>query len=103
VFRPHEDHIFGKLKARSRWVNTADLEDPFQKEDWLDGEEEKGGPNGELHIQNHADAEAEAGWTANQVWGFALIDGVRYYTRRVVVKKGDEVLKVRLVYNYKGE
>jgi hypothetical protein len=42
------------------------------------------------------------GWTAEQVWGFEEIDGERFYTRRVVVRKGDEVERVRLVYDYKG-
>jgi len=45
----------------------------------------------------------EKGWDARQVWGFAIVDGQRYYTRRVVVTKGKEVLRVRLVYNWIGK
>jgi hypothetical protein len=45
---------------------------------------------------------AEKGWTGNQIWGFAIIDEKRYYTRRVVISKDKEVLKVRLVYNWSG-
>lgn len=96
--REHEDHIFGKLHGQTRFINTDDLEDPFLKEGWLEGDEEKGGPEGELHIQSHV--EAEAGWTADMIWGFAEIDGERRYTRRVVVTKGNQVLKVRLIYDY---
>ncbi|EDN10255.1 predicted protein [Histoplasma mississippiense (nom. inval.)] len=40
------------------------------------------------------------GWTAEQIWGFERIEGVRRYTRRVVVAKGGEVQKVRLVYTF---
>lgn len=68
----------------------------------MTGDEEKGGPNGELWVQSFAENQ-EKGWTGDQVWGFAIIDGVRYYTRRVVIKKGDKVLKVRLVYNWSGK
>ncbi|KIN07328.1 hypothetical protein OIDMADRAFT_185826 [Oidiodendron maius Zn] len=96
--REHEDHIFGKLHGQTRFINTDAIEDAYLKEGWLEGDEEKGGPEGELHIQSHV--EAVAGWTADMIWGFAEIDGERRYTRRVVVTKGDQVLKVRLIYDY---
>lgn len=75
------------------------MDDEFMKEGWLEGDEEKGGPEGETHVENFGDNE-ERGWTARQVWGFAMVDGERYYTRRIVTTKGDKVLKVRLVYNF---
>ena len=95
--REHEDHIFGKLKGQTRWCTLDMIDDSFLKEGWLESEEEAGGPNGEKHVQSYV--EADKGWTGNQIWGFAIIDGKRYYTRRVVIAKGKEVLKVRLVYN----
>jgi len=67
----------------------------------LEGEEEKAGPNGELFIESWVTNE-EKGWTGDQIWGFAIVDGKRYYTRRVVVTKGDTALKVRMVYDYRG-
>lgn len=69
---------------------------------WLDGSEEVSGPAGEKHIESYVVNE-EKGWIANQIWGFAIIDGTRYYVRRVLVKKGDTVLKARLVYNWSGK
>jgi len=44
------------------------------------------------------------GWTAEQIWGFEIINGKRYHTRRVIVKnaKGDKSERVRLVYDYQG-
>lgn len=99
VEREHEDHLFGKLKGKSRWITLEDVDEPFNKEGWLEGDEESSGPNGEKHIQSFVNNE-EKGWTANQTWGFAIIDGQRYYVRRVVVKKGDEALMARLVYNF---
>jgi hypothetical protein len=45
-------------------------------------------------------ANEEAGWTMEQIWGFEEIDGKRYHTRRSVVRKGSQVERGRLVYNY---
>lgn len=44
----------------------------------------------------------DAKWTAEMVWGFEEIDGKRYHTRRAVVRNGDKVERVRLVYDYLG-
>lgn len=67
---------------------------------WLD-------ENSARHVQSwvvNVDQTAAGGWTAEQVWGFEMVDQKRYYTRRVVVRKGDnKVERARLVYDYKGE
>jgi len=99
--RTHEDHIFGTIDGQSRWSTFQGIDDPYMKEGWLEFEEEKGGPNGEFHVENYA-VNKERGWDTRQIWGFAIIDGARYYTRRIVVTKEDVVLKVRLVYNFQG-
>jgi hypothetical protein len=104
--RAHEDHLFGALKARSRWTDVADdgvwgALDPFLVDGWLEGEGERGGPAGERHVQSWAVNE-ERGWTAEQIWGFAVVEGERYYVRRVVVTKDETVLKVRTVYDWQG-
>jgi len=88
------------MKGQTRWLTLDEVDDDFLKDGWLEGEEENGGPNGERHVQGYV--VAEKGWTGNQIWGFAIIDGERYYTRRVVIAKGEEVLKARLVYNWSG-
>jgi hypothetical protein len=102
--RSHSDHIFGNLSGKSRWVSidNPEIPDQFLKEGWLEGEEENGGPNGERHIESFVINE-ENGWTAEQIWGFAIVDGQRYYTRRVVVAKGEEKRMVRFVYNWEGK
>lgn len=53
------------------------------------------------HVQSWVVSQG-GGWTAEQIWGFEEIDGDRFYTRRVVVRKEDEVERVRLVYGYTG-
>ena len=56
---------------------------------------------GDEHVQSWAVSQG-GGWTAEQIWGFEELDSKRFYTRRVVVRNGDEVERARLVYDYKG-
>jgi len=105
VERSHTDHMFGTLVGQSAWLSlssplASDL-DEYLKDGWLmDGEES--GPEGERLILAVA-TNKERGWEAKQIWGFAIVDGKRFYTRRVVVTKGEETLKVRLVYDWQGK
>lgn len=93
--REHSDHIFGNVVGQSRFLppDSELIEDPWLKEDWL--------PEGEV-VESLA-INKEAGWTALQIWGFAEVDGQRYYTRRVRASKGDEVVRVRLYYDWLGK
>ncbi|ETS87239.1 hypothetical protein PFICI_01067 [Pestalotiopsis fici W106-1] len=105
--REHADWLFGKVKARSFFIKHEDLPGRIQAElggdeflagDWIVADEEKTGPDGALHLVNWV--EAEAGWTAAQVWGFQLIGGERRYARNIVIKKGDKKVELRLVYDF---
>lgn len=100
--RSHNDHLFGDLKGRSRWVtlDQSGIDDSFLKDGWLEGAEE--GEDGKRHIESWVINEGK-GWEAQQIWGFSVLDGKRYYVRRVVVTKGGEVLKARLVYDWQGK
>ncbi|CAG8951310.1 hypothetical protein HYFRA_00008060 [Hymenoscyphus fraxineus] len=105
TLRPHEDYVFGKIEGKARWVTLSDAGDDFQKQGFLETDEECGGPDGQRHVQAYANSNDNK-WDADQIWGFEMIDGARYYTRRVVVKKTDgsnKVLKIRLVYNWAGK
>ena len=44
----------------------------------------------------------ERGWTADQLWGFEEIDGARRYVRHALIKKGDKIKTMKLVYDYIG-
>lgn len=105
VERSHDDHIFGQLKGKSRWAATGSPEfdalDAFLTDGWLE-DGEQAGPGGESHVHSRVVNE-EKGWTAEQIWGFAVVEGARYYVRRVIVSKGKEVLTVRLVYDWQGK
>ncbi|EKD17555.1 uncharacterized protein L3040_006674 [Drepanopeziza brunnea f. sp. 'multigermtubi'] len=100
--RTHEDHVFGMLMGRNRWSSFQEIDDAYLKEGWLEGDEEKAGPDGERHVESFVRNEKN-GWKAQQIWGFAIVEGKRYHTRRVVVTKGDKVLKIRLVYDWQGK
>lgn len=98
VQRERDDKVFGKGRGMSRWATLEQVDDDFLKEGWLDGDAECAGPEGQKHVESFVDA--ERGWTARQMWGFAQVQGKRYHVRRVVVIKGEQVKKVRLVYDF---
>ena len=90
------------MKDKNRWVHLADVTDPFLREGWCDGDGEEAGPDGQKLMENWAENE-ERNWTASQIWGFGTVNGERRHVRRVVVTKGDTVLKLRLVYDWRGK
>ncbi|KZF25955.1 hypothetical protein L228DRAFT_242344 [Xylona heveae TC161] len=92
-FRKHSDYIFGAVQGRSRFIKLEDVEDEFLKSGWLDEIKQ------DVAIQNYVES-LDAGWIANQIWGFELIEGRRHYVRHVVVTKGDKREQARLVYDY---
>lgn len=84
--------LFGKGKARSKWAKKEDITDEYLANGWEDGLDEF------ILTQTTLDA----GSTSTLVHGFEVVDGQRRYTRHVVVVKGDETAKVRMVYDYLG-
>jgi len=91
----HEDSVFGVVFGQSRWVKLADVDDDeFLKNGWDDliGE----------HVQSYVESH-DNGWTANQIWGFEVVQGTRYHVRHVVVRKGDDWKQARLVYNFQSK
>ena len=54
------------------------------------------------YLENHVES-TTAGWTAHQVWGFENVEGKRHFVRHVVVRKGSQVERARLVYDWVGE
>ena len=94
----HDDHIFGRVAGQSRFIALSEVEDPWMKEGWLPEMSE--GDN--KMVQSYVES-VNNGWTADQTWGFADINGERRYVRRAIVKKGKDVKKARLVYDYVGK
>lgn len=116
--REHKDWVFGRAMGQSRWLTAADAaalvatpegearankwtDSDFLALDWLVGEEEQTGPNGEPLLLSHV--AADAGWYATQIWGFQNIGGERRYVRNVVVAKGDKFENFKMVYDFHSE
>ncbi len=53
------------------------------------------------HVHSYVESQAN-NWTANQIWGFEVIDGKRRHVRHVVVRKEDDWKQARLVYDWMG-
>lgn len=68
-------------------------DDAFLKEGWEDLEAE--------HVQAYVES-YDNGWTADQVWGFEVVDGERRHVRHIVVRKGSDWKQARLVYDWMG-
>lgn len=84
--------LFGNGKAQGKWAKVDELDDEFLSKGWEDGTAEL------VLIQNTMDS----GVVTTLVHGFEVVKGERHYVRHVVCKKGSEVAKVKLVYDYIG-
>ncbi|QPH00313.1 hypothetical protein C2857_003740 [Epichloe festucae Fl1] len=93
--REHSDWLFGTVKGRTKWVSLDEVEDTYLKNGW---EVEGDGKFILGHVENQ-----DSGWTADQLWGFQIVNGERRYCRNTVVAKGDQRAEFRLVYSYAGE
>ncbi|KAL9051699.1 MAG: hypothetical protein Q9162_005849 [Coniocarpon cinnabarinum] len=89
----HDDHVFGKVRGKSRFIKVADVDDPFLKSNWRE-ETDKGDA-----IESYV-VSVDNGWIARQIWGFQDKDGKRMYARNIVVTKGSDRKEIRLYYDY---
>ncbi|KAL4881606.1 hypothetical protein BJY04DRAFT_188434 [Aspergillus karnatakaensis] len=60
----------------------------------------QGGAKGEgLWLQSYVES-LDSSWTAEQIWGFEIVNGERYHTRRVAVANNGEYVLARLIYAF---
>ncbi|KAF2869529.1 hypothetical protein BDV95DRAFT_630058 [Massariosphaeria phaeospora] len=87
------------VAADARYLCASDASESEAQGGWLP--ESRDGEVVEAYVENDG-----AGWTAWQVWGFSSVggDGERWLTRRFAVRRTDreEVVRVRLVYEWRG-
>lgn len=76
-------------------MKFSDLQDAYLKEGW-----EADIQSGKCDLIRGHQASQTDTWTAEQVIGFADIDGQRRQVRRVLSKKGDQVQRIRMVYDW---
>ncbi|KAI1338509.1 hypothetical protein F5Y15DRAFT_119643 [Xylariaceae sp. FL0016] len=116
VPRDHSDWLFGTVRGQTKWMTGAEVQDlvkegaealtkgwvegGFIAEGWLEGEEEKGGPEGETHVLSFVENIDGSGWTGTQVWGFQTVAGERRYARNVVIGKKGKFVNIRMVYDW---
>jgi hypothetical protein len=98
-YRGHTDWLFGTLQGRSRY-NTLQAILEESKGKTIEEEDAKYLAEGWLQ-----ETEEGAKWTGWQIWGFASINGERRLTRRFAIrrKNADEVVRIRLTYDWVGE
>lgn len=94
----HADHpLFGKITGRTRWAAVQEgeggLPSKFLAEGW-----EESTKRVVLMTTEHLDVNA----VTYQAGGIEVVGGERRYVRHVEVRKGTEVLQVKLVYDYVG-
>lgn len=83
--------IWGNVKGKSRYVGVDQIEDPYLREGWEDGDVVEG------YVESVGDS-----WTARQVWGFAEVKGQRRHVRRILARKtGWADQRIRMVYDWK--
>lgn len=102
VVREHSDWIFGSVNGHTKWATPAEIETDHLRSNWLEGDAEKAGPEGQTHIVNIAESN-DSNWVVTQVWGFQEINGERRYARNLVINKGKDKFEFRLVYDWLGE
>ncbi|KAF2157241.1 hypothetical protein K461DRAFT_317371 [Myriangium duriaei CBS 260.36] len=98
--REKKDSVFGLVNGKARWVNISEM-----KDEWFHKLDQKSieAAGGEV-IQTYTESVGLSGkqWTADQVWGFEIINGERRHVRRIVITRGDKVQKIRTVYDWKA-
>jgi len=74
--REREDSIFGKVRGKTRFVNISEVHDSFLSQGWDQAFLDES--NGEV-IHAYVESVGAKGdqWSAEQVWGFEVIEGQR--------------------------
>lgn len=67
----------------------------------IDEEGEEFGEGEGLFVQSFVESK-DNGWTAEQVWGFEIVEGERRHSRRVAVTKDGKLELARLVYTFEA-
>lgn len=101
----HTSSVFGTTSHRSRMVNLSAGTghdgkplDPDLTRDLLDE-----GKPGEDNLLYDYVVHQTNGWTMEQLWGFGTVNDERWLLRRMAVRKGDEVVHARVIYEWKGK
>lgn len=96
----HSSGVFGTQVVNTSWIHLKSEKahglEGWLREDWLEGDDNAS--PGNIHVSVKHD---KAGWAVQQVWGFAMVEGKRYFVKRFLVQRGSRGAKVRMVYEWK--
>ncbi|KAF2177013.1 hypothetical protein K469DRAFT_677911 [Zopfia rhizophila CBS 207.26] len=96
IEREQDNPYFGKISGRCRFLSREDQKAEWEGlHEWL-----REGWNDEHGFLESVMRSTDRGWVLTQIWGFGVLGGERRYVRRLVLEKGDNVLKCRLVYDW---
>jgi len=99
IEREHQDDIFGSVIACSCRVPVEELKEEWLKNGW--SEDTLAQPL--IRTVGKSNTEKSGlTWTAEQTWGFQIINGEKRYARGIYFFTPDEVIKIRLIYDYVG-
>ena len=117
-WREKDDKIFGKVRGFTKWIKIPEHEDPFMRDGWEPKWlEESGGEGLDVYLESIGKKGGQD-WTAEQIWGFEIINGerrfimfvlpasqlllnlVNRFVRHIVVKRGETEYKVKTIYDY---
>ena len=85
--------IFGKIAVAAKYAPVASIEDPEIRAKFEMSEE----PQTSIVEMVRS---VGNGWVTTSIWGFEEVEGERHYTRHSVTRKGDQELKLRIVYDF---
>jgi len=101
----HTSMIFGTTSHRSRLIQLRTALDengkhlhPFLTDGILDE-----GPVGTDSNVYDIVAHSTNGWVIQQLWGFGMINGERWFVRKTLITKGDVEVTIRGIYEWKGK
>lgn len=101
----HTSVIFGTTTHRSKLIdpkNALDHEGNKLHSFLTEGILQES-PDPATNVYDLVVQSATNGWTIQQLWGFGIVEGKRMYVRRTLVTKGNQEVKVRGVYEWKGK
>jgi len=102
TWREKKDNMFGLVRGRSRFCKLDEIEQLFLKDGWDDKSiQESGGEVINAFVES-LDTSGDQ-WTADQIWGFEMINGERRHARHIICKRGEQTIQIRTVYDWKPE
>ncbi|KAJ5083254.1 hypothetical protein N7456_012681 [Penicillium angulare] len=87
--------LFGNVSVRTKWQSVKELND-------IDEYLAKGFEDGTEDLIYSETEHVDQDLITHQAFGFQEINGTRHHTRHIVVKKGEEVVRATLAYDYLG-